>query len=61
VLEEFDVRLMGARGESRRGADDGAGPGGAPDPSTPPYTDRSEPDRDDTGHERLPVSHDLDI
>jgi hypothetical protein len=57
----FDVRLMGARGEGRRGADDVAGPGGAPEPPVPPYTDRSEPDRDDAGHERLPVGHDLDI
>jgi hypothetical protein len=57
----LDVRLMGARGEGRRGADDVAGPGGAPEPSAPPYTDRSEPDRDDAGHERLPVGHDLDI
>jgi hypothetical protein len=61
ALEEFDARLMAARGDSRRGADDGAGPDVAPDPSAPPYTDGSEPDREDAGQQRLPVGHDLDI
>jgi hypothetical protein len=61
ALEELDVRLMGARGESRRAADDGAGPDGAPAASAPPYADRSEADREDAGPERLPVAHDLDI
>jgi hypothetical protein len=59
-FEDFSFGLRGMHGATSPGAH-GAGP-----PSVAPETplsavDHHGPDQDDAGHERVPVSHDLDI
>jgi hypothetical protein len=60
VLDDLDLRLPGTHGASSGRTGDAGRPGPAPDASVP-GRDGSASDQDDPSHERLPVSHDLDI
>lgn len=60
VLDDLDLRLLGTHGASSRSTDDARGPRPAPDASVP-CRDGSESDQEGAGHERSPVSNDLDI
>jgi hypothetical protein len=60
VLDDLDLRLLGKHGASSCSTDNAGGPSPAPDASVS-YRDSSESDQEDAGHERLPVSNELDI
>jgi hypothetical protein len=59
-FEDFSFGVRGMHGATSPGAHDAGPPSAAPE--TPlPAADHHGPDQDDAGHERVPVSHDLDI
>jgi hypothetical protein len=60
VLDDLDLRLLGKHGASSYSTDNAGGPSPAPDASVS-YHDGSASDQEDAGHERLPVSNELDI
>jgi hypothetical protein len=60
VLDDLDLRLLGKHGASSYITDNAGGPSPAPDASVS-YHDGSASDQEDAGHERLPVSNELDI
>jgi hypothetical protein len=59
-FEDFSFGLRGVHGATSPGAHGAGLPNAAPETPLPP-ADQHGPDQDDAGHERVPVSHDLDI